>query len=129
MPALAASIDTLLQLRHDGADVFTDVERQGITMPSEKGFFASRLTELRKRAGLSQPQLAEKSGVPVSTIRQFEQGRREPTYGTLTKLASGLGLSLSAFDPVLGEPPAAAGPAPGQPPQPPKPRGRGRKEK
>jgi transcriptional regulator with XRE-family HTH domain len=43
--------------------------------------------------------LANKSGVPVGTIRYFEYGRREPTYETLVKLAEGLGVSLSAFDP------------------------------
>jgi transcriptional regulator with XRE-family HTH domain len=69
------------------------------TMPAEKGFFAERLRELRTKAKLSQPELAEECGLAVGTIRQFEQGRREPTYETLVKLAEGLGVSLSAFDP------------------------------
>jgi transcriptional regulator with XRE-family HTH domain len=64
---------------------------------------ARRLVEVRHGAGLSQNQLADRSGVPVSTIRQFEQGRREPTYQTLVKLAWGLGMSLAVFD---QEPPA-----------------------
>ncbi len=68
-------------------------------MPKEKGFFAVRLKELRHLAGLSQPELAEKSGIDVGTIRQFEQGRRKPTWDTLVKLAKGLEVSLSAFDP------------------------------
>jgi transcriptional regulator with XRE-family HTH domain len=67
-------------------------------MAKEKGFFASRLKELRNKADLSQTDLAERSGVPVGTIRYFEYGLREPTYETLVKLAEGLGLSLSAFD-------------------------------
>jgi transcriptional regulator with XRE-family HTH domain len=62
------------------------------------GLFAERLKTLRKRAELSQPQLAVRSGVAVGTIRQFEYGLREPTYGTLLKLAAGLGVSLAAFD-------------------------------
>jgi transcriptional regulator with XRE-family HTH domain len=65
---------------------------------SERGFFADRLKALRDQAGLSQAGLAERSGVGVSTIRQFEYGWREPTYGTLVKLAQGLGVSLGAFD-------------------------------
>ena len=73
-------------------------------MPQEKGYFADRLRELRRAAGLSQPGLAEASGVAVSTIREFEQGRREPTLGTLLKLAAGLSASLSAFDPPPGQP-------------------------
>jgi transcriptional regulator with XRE-family HTH domain len=78
-------------------------------MPQEKRFFAVRLRELRDGAGLSQNGLAARSGVPVATIRQFEYGRREPTYGTLVKLAHGLGLSLAAFD---QEPPAGAAKVP-----------------
>ena len=68
-------------------------------MAKERGFFANRLRELRHEKQLSQNDLSDRSGVPVSTIRQFEYGRREPTYGSLVKLAAGLGTSLSAFDP------------------------------
>jgi len=70
---------------------------------SERGFFAERLRQLREQAGFSQPGLAECSGVAVSTIRQFEYGLREPTYGTLVKLAAGLRVSLSAFDAPAAE--------------------------
>jgi transcriptional regulator with XRE-family HTH domain len=79
-------------------------------MPTTRGFFAERLRELRRARGQSQPALAERSGVAVSTIRQFEGGRREPTYGTLVKLAAGLGVSLAAFDQT------APGPAQDTPP-------------
>ena len=72
--------------------------------------FAERLKTLRASAGLSQPQLAERSGVPVSALRQFEQGRREPTYATLLKLARGLGMSLGALD--VAPEPTAPQPAP-----------------
>jgi transcriptional regulator with XRE-family HTH domain len=88
---------------------------------AERGGFAGLLKALRDQAGLSQNGLAERSGVAVSTVRQFEYGMREPTYGTLVKLARGLGVSLAAFDP--GEQPGAS-PAvrpnkatPEQPPQ------------
>jgi transcriptional regulator with XRE-family HTH domain len=67
-------------------------------MTAEKGFFARRLREVRHEKRLSQADLSGRSGVAVSTIRQFEYGRREPTYRTLVKLARGLGVSLSAFD-------------------------------
>lgn len=66
---------------------------------AKKGFFARRLKELREQVGLSQAGLEEASGVPAPTIRGFEQGRREPTYATLVKLAQGLGVPLSAFAP------------------------------
>ncbi len=68
-------------------------------MPRTKGFFAERLKTLRKEAGLSQPDLAERSDLAVSTIRQFEYGLREPGYESLVKVCRGLGKSLAAFDP------------------------------
>jgi transcriptional regulator with XRE-family HTH domain len=64
----------------------------------KSGYFAGRLKELRHKAGLSQPGLATTAELPVSTIRGFEQGLREPTFATLLKLAKGLGVSLAAFD-------------------------------
>jgi transcriptional regulator with XRE-family HTH domain len=67
-------------------------------MVRHQSFFAARFRQLRHEAGLSQAGLAQRSGVPVGTIRCFEYARREPTYGTLVKLAQGLGVSLAAFD-------------------------------
>ena len=37
----------------------------------------SYLKLLRKRAGLSQSQLAEQTGIPVKTIQQYEQRRKD----------------------------------------------------
>ena len=65
----------------------------------KRGFFATRLRELRKQAGLSQGKLARNSGLGVSTVRLFEYGLRQPTFETLVKLARGLDVSLGAFDP------------------------------
>lgn len=76
---------------------------------SAPGFFAERLKALRTKAGLSQRELSRRSGVAVSTIRQFEYGLRQPTYGTLVKLAQGLGLSLEAFDQAAPAPAKARG--------------------
>ena len=67
-------------------------------------FFAERLRQLRKAAGLTQQQLADRSGLAWSTIQQFESARREPAFAILVKLAAGLGVSLSAFDPPAAEP-------------------------
>jgi transcriptional regulator with XRE-family HTH domain len=75
-----------------------------MTAGEKRSAFGERLRELRAKAELSQPALAERADLPVGTIRHFEQGRREPTYGTLVKLATGLGVSLSAFDVAADEP-------------------------
>jgi transcriptional regulator with XRE-family HTH domain len=74
--------------------------------------FGRRLAELRKAAGMSQSELAEKSGVSAAGIRNLEQGRREPALGTAIALARGLGVGVGEFD----EPPASRAKAkPGRP--------------
>jgi transcriptional regulator with XRE-family HTH domain len=74
-------------------------------MARKKTFFARRLKELRQEAGLSQAELAKECGLGLSTIRQFEQGWREPTFGTLVKLVQGLGVTLAAFEEGKGDEP------------------------
>jgi transcriptional regulator with XRE-family HTH domain len=46
---------------------------------------------LRQAAGLTQEQLAERSGFSQQYISKLEQGRRNPTIVTLYELATGLG--------------------------------------
>jgi putative transcriptional regulator len=71
--------------------------------------FGKRLQELRQAIELSQPGLAARSGVPVGTIRVYEQGRREPSLQAAFKLARALGVSVLAFvdDAGQAEPPPA----------------------
>lgn len=38
--------------------------------------FADRLIKLRHRLGLSQAQFADRYGLPIGTVRNWEQGRR-----------------------------------------------------
>jgi transcriptional regulator with XRE-family HTH domain len=61
--------------------------------------FAERLRALRERAGLTQVQLAEAAGVPIGTLRDYEQGRRrtEPAFRVTVKLAKALGVDCTAF--------------------------------
>ena len=48
------------------------------------------LRDLRRRAVMSQEQLAEKSGVARDTISKLETGRRKAYPTTIRKLAAGL---------------------------------------
>ena len=48
----------------------------------------------RKRKGFSQMQLAEKSGVSVSAIKQYETGRQSPTFRALSLIAAGLEMEI-----------------------------------
>ncbi len=64
--------------------------------------FAERLRELRERAGLTQAQLAEASGLPIGSIRNYEQGQREPYWNVVFQLAGALGVSCEAFSVCTG---------------------------
>jgi transcriptional regulator with XRE-family HTH domain len=76
---------------------------------------AMRLKRLRERAGLSQPQLAQRAGVPLSTLRGWEQGRREPSLGAAAKLARAMGITLDELAGLSRSDP----PPPDHPQQPP----------
>lgn len=54
-----------------------------------------RIQDLRKQAGLTQEQLAEKSELSVDGIRKIETLRTTPTLETLEKIGKALQLSLS----------------------------------
>lgn len=51
---------------------------------------AGRLKELREDRGLTQPELAERSGISAAGIAAIEQGRRSPVTATVYALARGL---------------------------------------
>ena len=59
--------------------------------------FGKRLAELREAAGLTQAALAERGGIPLGTIREIEQGRREPLFSNMQKLAAALNVSLDGW--------------------------------
>ena len=55
---------------------------------------AERVAAARRRAGLTQAELAEASGVTDETISRIERGRYEPAVSTLFRLAEALDVSL-----------------------------------
>lgn len=52
----------------------------------------------RRRAGLTQRELAERSGVPQSTIARIESGRSDPRTKTLERLLTACNQTLEAYD-------------------------------
>lgn len=56
--------------------------------------FAKRLTELRKNAGLTRAQLAEKIGISGRTIINYENGTRIPFADTALKMAQVFGITV-----------------------------------
>lgn len=63
---------------------------------------ARALRWARRRADLSQRELAERSGVPQSTIGRIEAGRVDPHVRTLSRLLRACGFDLEV-GPLLGQ--------------------------
>jgi transcriptional regulator with XRE-family HTH domain len=59
--------------------------------------FGRHTRSLRRARGLTQEQLAERSGLSADTIRRLEHGSFSPSLETLRKLCVGLDLLLSTL--------------------------------
>jgi transcriptional regulator with XRE-family HTH domain len=83
---------------------------------SRVAWFGQRLRELREVAGLSRKDLADRAGMQSEAgVRNLEQGIRSPSWETVLRLASALGVSCEAFT----QAPAPREPAgPGRPAKP-----------
>jgi DNA-binding XRE family transcriptional regulator len=62
-------------------------------------YVSRRIAEARSAAGITQAELAVKSGLPQSHISRLESGKHSPSHATLQKIAGALGLPVSTFDP------------------------------
>ena len=56
--------------------------------------FSERLKELRKRAHLTQVELASKLGIVQSSYADWERGKKKPTQDNLVKIAQILNVSV-----------------------------------
>jgi transcriptional regulator with XRE-family HTH domain len=70
-------------------------------MKAETG--AIRMKRLREQAGFSQPRAAAAAGVPVATLRGWEQGRRVPSLDAAARLAKAIGVSLDELAGIDGD--------------------------
>ncbi len=59
--------------------------------------FGQRLRETRIRAGLSQSDLEEVSGIPKARLSRYENGHVAPSIQTLERLAKALGVSEASL--------------------------------
>jgi transcriptional regulator with XRE-family HTH domain len=81
---------------------------------SDDVHLGDRLARLRRLAGLTQEQVAERAGVSADVVRKLEQHRKHSArLPTLHALAKGLGVELTS---LLGEPPAVASNGAPEPP-------------
>lgn len=59
------------------------------------------VTDARKKSGLTQKELAEKTGIAQGDISKLENGNVNPSLRTLIKLANGMGMKLKLdFSPL-----------------------------
>lgn len=67
-----------------------------------------RLTEARKRCGVSVGELAERLNLSREYIYRVEQGERAPGYDTIVRWADALGITLDDFRPDDPQPQSSA---------------------
>jgi transcriptional regulator with XRE-family HTH domain len=92
---------------------------------------ATRLRELRQRCGLTQTELADRAGVPMRTLQNWEYARRTMLLEAAVRLAAALGVSvgvLAGTEP-MPTPALQGGAEPSEEKPAPKKKGEGRKRK
>ena len=62
-------------------------------------YVSKRIRELREKAGWTQEDLAQKTGLPQSHISRLENGKHSPAHATLEKIAAALGVGVGEIDP------------------------------
>lgn len=63
-------------------------------------FTGDLLVTLRRRAGRTQADVAQATGIPASVLSAYERGRREPSLANASRILDALGYSVK-FDLVL----------------------------
>lgn len=71
---------------------------------------AERISHFRRRAGLTQEELARRVDVFPSAVTAWVKGKYSPAYAKLVLIAEACGVSLETFfGPIDDEPASAAG--------------------
>lgn len=84
-----------LDLSSDG--IYSKGEHIDKVDPEIKLIVGQAIAEARNEKGMSQRELASKTGVMQAEISKIEQGKGNPTLLTLQKIAKSLGRSISSF--------------------------------
>ena len=66
--------------------------------------FGGHLRALRGKAGLSRAELARRAGVPVSTLRHWENGRGFPGVPAFLRVAEALGVPAARLAEGVDDP-------------------------
>jgi len=73
------------------------------TAAQDRADFGQRLRALRRARGWTLAQLAERSGVAISTISKAERGVMALTYDRMLQLARGIGVDMAEFFAAEGQ--------------------------
>ncbi|HMO35275.1 MAG TPA: helix-turn-helix transcriptional regulator [Gemmatales bacterium] len=97
-------LQSMLEILDNRQPMYREVQHEDTSYPKEgmKKWLASisnRIKEEREHAGLTQLELAERSGLPQSHISRLENGLHSPTNLTLEKIANALSISIDKLDP------------------------------
>lgn len=76
-------------------NIFYSDFSQSVADDSEE--IGERIKELRKSKGVSQKELAQKTGLSIGSIQGYEQGRYNPKLEVIVKIAGALGVDLKVF--------------------------------
>lgn len=68
---------------------------ESLAPPALQALFGERLRQARIAAGMTQAEMAERSGVHVQYVSKVELGQKNLTLGTMAKLAAVVGHSVS----------------------------------
>jgi len=75
--------------------------RKNIDTSTYEGRFAERLRSLRDKAKLSVPELAERTGIPRTTLFNWESGLSEPSLKHYPVLAEAFGIKVRTLFPEV----------------------------
>ncbi|MCW5775081.1 MAG: helix-turn-helix transcriptional regulator [Phycisphaeraceae bacterium] len=96
--------DTMVEIL-DGRSVsvepadLTDTSGQPERLQKWVGWVSKKIRDARTEAGLTQEQLAAKTGLPQSHISRIENAKHSPSRTTIEKIAGALGKPVTFFDP------------------------------
>jgi DNA-binding XRE family transcriptional regulator len=87
--------------RPDLADKLASARQRLERIRADAPGYRAGLGSLRRAAGLSQQDLADRLGTSQPVISLYESGEREPSFGTIVALAEALNVSFDELMPAL----------------------------
>ncbi|HMN42711.1 MAG TPA: helix-turn-helix domain-containing protein [Phycisphaerales bacterium] len=81
-------------------DLERETNDEGGKLQAWKEWVSAKIREVRNQKGLTQEQLAEKTGLPQSHLSRIENAKHSPSRVTLEKIADALGVPVKLFDPT-----------------------------